>query len=194
MINLLDVESTLAQVGYRPRIAKFDSTILLFEDESILGFVSLFETVEQLLDNWKSKQNQFVSRMAVELRRSASKSWNCYAVFLALDEADPDQRALLSELEEDLSLTRKLVVDGLLTARDIPRALLPILPIQNRTSTTDLGSQALSSRLPAWPRTALLALEGDGTPIRPESIFTFRLPSPSIFWIVPSSRLARCSG
>jgi hypothetical protein len=165
MINLLDVESALTEVGYRSRIAKFDPTTLLFEDDSILGFVSLFDTVEQLLENWKLKQNQFVSRMTVELRRSATKSWNCYAVFLTREEVDTHQRALLSDIEEDLSLTRKLVGDGLLTTRDIRRVLLPILPIQNRTSSTHLGSQSLSSRLQAWPRAALSALEGDGTPI-----------------------------
>jgi hypothetical protein len=165
MINLIDVEEVLKDAGYRCRVASFNPELLLFEDDSILGFVNLFETVKDLLDQWRDKQRLFIQRSSSALRSSTKKSWNCYAIFLCASPANIEQRQGLNDIEEDLSLIRKLVSDGVSTRRDIQRALLPILPIQNRTTSADIASPSLGERLENWPRSAILVLEGDGTPV-----------------------------
>lgn len=163
MVNMIDVEAVLQEAGYRCKIAGYDPGVLLFEDDSILGFATLFESAADLLAQWREKQNTFIARTAAALRHSSTKSWNCYAVYLCSSPADDGLKPQLSDLEENLSLTRKLVADGLATSRDIQRALLPILPIQNQTSTSSIHSAGLGARLDSWPKAALLALEGDAT-------------------------------
>jgi hypothetical protein len=163
MLNALDVEAVFRDADYHCWAAPYDPTILLFEDDSILGFVVLFETAEQLLSQWKEKQGRFIARMSVELRRSSRKSWNCYAVFLANEKAETDHLALLADLEEDLSLTRKLVSDHVSSVSDLQRVLMPILPIQNQISSTLLEQEGVSSRLSSWPEDARRVLETGGS-------------------------------
>jgi len=162
VLNAHDIEELLTNVDYHCSAAPYDPTILLFEDDSILGFVVLFETAEQLLSQWKEKQGQFIARMAVELRRSSRKSWNCYAVFLAHDKAETEEMARLVDLEEDLSLTRKLVSDNVSSVSDLRSVLMPILPIQNQISSTLLDQEGVSARLSSWPEDARRVLETGG--------------------------------
>ena len=159
MLNSLDVEAVLRNADYHCWTAPYDPAILLFEDDSILGFVVLFETAEQLLSQWKEKQGQFIARMAVELRRSSRKSWNCYAVFLVNEKAEIEYQARLADLEEDLSLMRKLVSDHVSSSNDLYRVLMPILPIQNQISSTLLEQEGVSARLSSWPEDARRVLE-----------------------------------
>jgi hypothetical protein len=161
MVNL---ESTLNTAGYRCRTSAYDARVLLFEDESIFGFVASFESAAELLESWRDKQSTFIQRTAGALRRSSMKSWNCYAIFICFEDADDSMRKGLSEIEEDLSLTRKLVADGVATQRDIQRALLPILPIQNHALPAAKVILDLAARLDTWPESALLALQGDASP------------------------------
>ena len=91
MLNALDVEAVLKEADYHCWTCPYDPTVLLFEDDSIFGFVVLFETADQLLSRWKEKQGQFIARMAVELRRSSRKSWNCYAIFLAIEKTEAER-------------------------------------------------------------------------------------------------------
>jgi hypothetical protein len=144
-------------------MSPYDQDILLFEDDSLFGFVILYDNVNDLLSAWKSQQTYFIQRHASTLRRANMKTWNCYAVFLSSESAPDGQRAALAEIEEDLSLTRKLVADGISTQRDVQRALLPILPIQNPAVASSSTALDLSARLDSWSAHAVRALEGDAT-------------------------------
>jgi hypothetical protein len=159
----LDIEAALKSAGYRCRMSQYDQDLLLFEDESIFGFVVLFDTVERLLETWKDKQTLFIQKNAGALRRANMKAWNCYAVFLCTETAPELQKPALVEIEEDLALTRKLIADGVATQRDVQRALLPILPIQNRAAPSGAIALDLSTRLESWSPQAIRALEGDAT-------------------------------
>jgi hypothetical protein len=158
-----DIDTTLRSNGYRCRISPYDASMLLFEDEAIFGFVVLFEDANQLLESWKAKQTLFIQRNASALRRAHMKSWNCYSVYLSSQPASAAMKPLLAEIEEDLALTRKIVGDGVSTQRDIQRALLPILPIQNHAVTASAAKVDLGSRLHGWSPSALHALEGATT-------------------------------
>jgi hypothetical protein len=159
----LDIETVLRNGGYRCRMSPYDQDILLFEDDSIFGFVVLYDTVERLLATWKEKQTHFIQKNAGTLRRANMKAWNCYAVFLSSEIAHDEQRPSLADIEEDLSLTRKLVADGVSTQRDAQRALLPVLPIQNHAVPSSDLTLNLSTRLDSWSVQAVRALEGDAT-------------------------------
>ena len=159
----LDIETVLKNGGYRCRMSPYDQNILLFEDDSLFGFVVLYDNVDALLATWKSQQTYFIQRHASTLRRTNMKTWNCYAVFLSSESAQEEQKPALAEIEEDLSLTRKLVADGISTQRDAQRALLPILPIQNPAVASSDAALNLSARLDSWSIQAVRALEGDAT-------------------------------
>jgi hypothetical protein len=158
-----DVESVLEQAGFRCRISSYDPSVLWFEDDSILGFVGIFDTAEEMVKSWSNKQATFIQRNAAALRRSNLKAWNCYAILLCAEQVNLEGRQLFAEIEGDLSLTRKIVAEGISTQRDLQRALLPILPIQNRALVAASESLDLESRLDLWPKNAVLALEGEGT-------------------------------
>jgi hypothetical protein len=160
----LDIETALRNGGYRCRMSPYDQDILLFEDESIFGFVVLYDTVERLLATWKEKQSLFIQKNAGTLRRANMKAWNCYAVFLCTEVAPERHKSALVEIEEDLALTRKIVADGVATQRDTQRALLPVLPIQNHAVPSSDIALDLSARLDSWSPQAIRGLEGDATP------------------------------
>ena len=155
-----DIEATLRSNGYRCRLSQYDAEMLLFEDDAIFGFVVLFDTAPQLLSQWKGRQTTFIQKNAGALRRAHMKSWNCYAIYLSAEPAAEILSPALSDIEEDLALTRKIVADGISTARDVQRALLPILPIQNPSVTTATAASSLGTRLEGWLPPSLRALEG----------------------------------
>lgn len=160
---ITELESTLSAARYRCWTSSYDPSVLLFEDESILGFIGTFENAADLLDLWRDKQATFIQNSASALRRSSMKSWNCYAIFVCSQVAGEEDRKLFNEIEEDLSLTRKIVADGVVTQRDIQRAFLPILPIQNHALATTSAALDIAARLETWPKHALLALQGDAS-------------------------------
>jgi hypothetical protein len=160
---MIDVESILNTAGYRCRMSSYDPSVLLFEDDSILGFVSMFESPVELLDQWREKQATFIQKSATALRRSSMKSWNCYAIFMCSQPAGEKLRKSFAEVEEDLSLIRKIVADGVATQRDVQRAFLPILPIQNQALAIANATLDIAARLETWPKQALLALQGDAS-------------------------------
>lgn len=160
---LIDVESSLRNSGYKCRLSPYDADMLLFEDEAIFGFVAQFDNAAQLLASWRDKQSLFIQKSAGVLRRASMKSWNCYSVFFCSEIANEAHRRAMAEVEEDLALTRKLVADGVTTLRDVQRALLPILPIQNHAAPSGATTLNLASRLETWSPQAIRALEGNAT-------------------------------
>ena len=154
-----DFDTVLHSNGYKSRLSSYDSSMLLFEDEAIFGFIVLFEHVDELLESWQFKQSLFIGRNATALKRARMKSWNCYSVYLSSQPCPAELRPLLSELEEDLALTRKIVGDDVATQRDLQRVLLPILPIQNHSVSASTATLDLASRLDGWSTSAVRALQ-----------------------------------
>lgn len=152
-------ESMLKDAGFHCSAAPYDSTVLLFEDESIMGFVAFFESAEQLLDDWKDCQAKFIGKLAIPLRRAARKSWNCYAILLTRSPAPPALRPDLAILEEDLTLMRKLVGDGASSSESLQRILLPILPIRHQLSNPQMDQERPGARLKSWSDEARRLLE-----------------------------------
>jgi hypothetical protein len=164
--NFFFIESLLQSEGFRCSRASYDNGVLLFEDESIMGFVSSFENVEELLRNWKIEQNRFIAKMAVPLRQAARKSWNCYAILISQSPVPTPLRAEFLSLEEDLTLTRKLVGDGISSPEDVERLFVPVLSIRHHLSTPHIEEESPLSRLTGWSDEAKRLLDTDAsTPI-----------------------------
>jgi ABC-three component (ABC-3C) system Middle Component 1 len=162
-MTLIDIELSLKMGGYRCRLALYDSEMLLFEDDAIVGFAVLYETPAKLITSWQDKQALFIQKNTGTLRRAGTKSWNCYAIFLCSESATETEKHAIAEIEEDLGLTRKIVSEGVMTTRDVQRALLPILPIQNHTAASGSTALDLLQRLENWSPQAVRALEGEAT-------------------------------
>lgn len=102
-----------------------------FESQSIVGFLHVFETAQELLSGWQEKQDQVLARHAIALRSAGTKAWNVYSVFLTAEHA-PNLRRSVEKLEEDFSLTRKVARHGVQTIEDLENALMPLAPIRAR--------------------------------------------------------------
>jgi hypothetical protein len=159
--EIFHVEAILKEAGFRCSAAPYDPMILLFEDESIMGFVASFESAEQLLEKWKDQQARFIAKLAVPLRRAARKSWNCYAILLSHSPATPALRPKLAMLEEDLTLTRKLVGDNVSNDESLEHVLMPILPIRHQLSAPQIDQNVPGARLKSWSEDARRLLESD---------------------------------
>lgn len=104
---------------------------ILFEDNSLLGFVWAAQTVKTLLRDWQSRQDNFLRRSSRSLGASGLKAWNLYAVLLTQDIASGDQRPQLLLVEEDFRGARKIARSDLLMPEHVLRALYPFVPIQH---------------------------------------------------------------
>ncbi len=124
-----NVRAALEGAGYRVRAISEND--LVFEDESLLGFVSVKDTVSAILDVWASEQDAFLKGNATQLRKEPRKAWNVYSVFLTEADCEAAQMSRVLDAEEDFRGTRKIVRCGLKTESDIQRALYPLLPIEN---------------------------------------------------------------
>jgi hypothetical protein len=105
-----------------------------FEDESLMGMVWVVASPQEIIENWRAKQERFLKENAVQLRKAQDKSWNMYVVLLAEGTPRPDEKAKLAEIEEDFRSARKIAQADLKTRLDLQRALYPLLPIQNFVS------------------------------------------------------------
>ena len=118
----------LADAGYSISRPVQDS--LVFEDQTILGFVRSFESVEALVESWHRDEERFVKERALSLRRDPSKAWNIYSVFLCSEQCPPFLKAQLGSIEEDFVATRKIAQAGIQDDADVVSALLPVLPLR----------------------------------------------------------------
>jgi hypothetical protein len=156
------VQATLKSAGYQTGLSELERLVSVwFEDESIMGFVSVFTEVASLLQRWRPMETAFLQRHAGGLRASREKSWNVYGVFLSTGVADTRQAREVRSIEEDLERTRKLAATGITTREELIGALLPILPLQYqpRLEVEDVASR-LQRRLTAIaPSAADVALD-----------------------------------
>ncbi len=121
----------LEAAGYQVRDALDNLSMIYFEDSSLIGFVTIERSYEELISDWKVKQNRFLETNAQKLRSASLKAWNAYSVLLTQDSCSVDETNTLRLIEEDFRGTRKIAVAGLITTSDLRRALYPLLPLQN---------------------------------------------------------------
>jgi hypothetical protein len=159
MILIDEAQIILSEAGYKTKYPAEMDNVFYFEDGSLLGFVAVCSSVDELIQNWREKEGEFLKRYARRLRDVPQKAWNAYSVFLSREEVkDTAMRAKLFAIEEDFQGTRKIARVGLVSHADVVRALFPLLPIQNRVT---LVSEDLFMRLRdrvELPQRSLLAL------------------------------------
>lgn len=132
MIDLLStLQSVLRKADFTTRLASIDgSSVVCFEDETVMGFGMVFSDPGDLLARWRVMEMSLLVRYAPGLRAAGEKAWNVYCIFLCGASADSSQNRQVGWIEEDLERTRKIAACGLASREDLVRALMPILPLQ----------------------------------------------------------------
>jgi hypothetical protein len=139
------VQVVLRDAGYETWIVDSqDTTSLGFEDQVLMGFVTIFPTAESLLASWRERENALLARHAINLRSAGDKAWNVYMAFLTSMAPNEDQVSSIRWIEENLDRTRKLAASDVRTREDVETALLPLLPI---LTTPQLSSETTTQRL-----------------------------------------------
>ncbi len=152
-----------------------DGPVLLFENDSILGFVICFPDAASLLEQWQAASQRVLKNAQLALRRAEGKAWNAYLVVLAEAQGDYGENVMLGGIEEDLVGTRKIARAGVADSTDVRAALLPLLAIQNaprleavdlpaeiRLRTTELPSELIDGFLGGVSESTLLQLLEEG--------------------------------
>lgn len=144
---LYEVDAVLRAAEFRTvRPAETPDTVV-FEDDTILGFVAVYAGVEELITQWKNQQDGFLRGNAARLRRDPSKAWNTYSVFLTAAPVDQSAWETLG-IESDMTATRKIVRGGIITVHDVRDALGPILPlVAGRTTSGERVDALLKEKL-----------------------------------------------
>ncbi|MBX7489772.1 hypothetical protein K3177_14785 [Qipengyuania sp. GH25] len=142
MLNL--AEEQLTQGGYS--VAAFeqgDGPTLLFESDTVLGFVLFFPDAAALLEGWSGASQHVLKSVQFALRRAERKAWNAYLVLLAEAKGDYGQQVMLGAIEENLVGTRKIARAGVAGLREMRAALLPLLEIQSapRLDAVDMAGE-----------------------------------------------------
>lgn len=108
-----------------------------FEDANLLGGAFVYDDLDQLLEKWEPRQDQFLAEFAGRLRSVPEKLWNIYTVHLTSGRCDPARSSALFSVEENFRGTRKIARSGLQTKDDVKSALLALLPIQSMIDVRD---------------------------------------------------------
>src|SRR5208283_3553893 len=118
-MNMFDEATNILEAaGYRAKCHIERHQILYFEDVSLFGFITLFDSVSALLSNWQREQDEFLKRNANRIRDSV-KAWNAYSIFLTQSECAAENRAHLLAIEEDFRGTRKIARSSVVTRQDL---------------------------------------------------------------------------
>lgn len=172
----VEVEGQLVNAGYAVGSMKTTiGNVTTFENDTILGFVIYYQTVDELLQKWQTEGDIVLQSAQFSLRRAGTKAWNTYLVYLADAQGEYGQQIRLGSIEEDLVGTRKIARSGLSESLDYRSALLPLLPLQNapqleavdmpseiRLRTTELPPELLDTFLSGASETTLfLMLESE---------------------------------
>lgn len=136
------------------------SAVTCFENASVVGFLHVFPSVQELVGRWESAQNAVLSRYAPALRTAGAKAWNVYSVFFTSEQQAVQDRAI-ERIEENFALTRKIARTGIRTADDLARGLSPLLPVKALPVTAEANFETrLNARLKDVPSGALTAFFG----------------------------------
>lgn len=138
--------------------------VICFENASVIGFVHVFSSANDLLDNWESSQKRVLARHTPALRSAGSKAWNVYSIFLTTELAPHTQRKV-EKLEENFILTRKIARTAIQTPEDVENVLMPLAPLkaQPLLESTNIADR-LRARAKDVPPQALTAFLGDARP------------------------------
>lgn len=164
MMNMMIIQEArkiLERSGYLV-ISSPTVGMLHFEDSSLVGFLKVSDTVEEMLSNWERLQDEFLRSSDRKLRKSGEKSWNIYAVILSAGSPSAEQINRLKSIEEDFRASRKIARAGLISRFDIAKVLLPLVPIQN--SVTLIEEDVISrlrDRMISIPDDVFAAIAGD---------------------------------
>jgi hypothetical protein len=139
------LEVVLQEGEYRTSLVSVEGILaVLFEDDALLGFVTVFEDVQTLLGRWQALEMALLTRYAPRLQAAGDKAWNVYCAFLTAAEANVVEQRELDWIEENQERTRKIAAAGILGKEEICGALLPVLPLQYRAA---VASEDLTARL-----------------------------------------------
>ena len=114
----------------------------LFEDEFGIVAVVVFETWEELMEEWPEAQASVVEIMSEFVSIDDPKSWDGYLVLFTPSIATGHAAEDSERIRHDTSRLRKLVATGdeLTTPADVNRALLPVLPLEPAQIGEPVGS------------------------------------------------------
>lgn len=137
---LYEAEAVLRAAAFRTTRAPATDDTIVFEDDTILGFVAVHPGVEEMVARWRGQQDAFLRSNAANLRRDPSKAWNAYSIFLTAAPVDQNAWEMLG-IEADVAATRKIVRGGIITPPDVRDALAPVLPLAaNRGAATNVDT------------------------------------------------------
>jgi hypothetical protein len=147
---VLEVRGLLEAAGFRTSPAAGQTTSCYFEDENIMGSVTVHESAKSLLTNWEKMQDAFLGQYASQFRSSPAKAWNIYTIHLTTEPSSAELASKIFEVEHDFRGTRKIARTGIISKEDLRMAILPLLPLQNMMilSKSDF-SQRIRERLSA---------------------------------------------
>ena len=133
MSDILDWSTELlGESGYATEQVAIDQRrVLVFEGDTVLGFLFSYDTVADLTISWVADSDNAVAAYQLGLRRSGIKAWNTYLVLLTSEQPDYARMVSLGAIEEDLGGTRKIARAGVRDNADLSAALLPLLPLQS---------------------------------------------------------------
>jgi hypothetical protein len=143
---LYEAQIILERAGYKIDLDEVSQRKLFFEDDCLLGFVSVYENLSEIIDKWEEDQDFFLQNNALKLRHEPYKAWNAYSVFLAQEKGSSEMKRKIFEIEEDLRGTRKIVGESIDSREELIRCLFPLLPIQRAIK---LDFEPMSIRLQA---------------------------------------------
>lgn len=124
------------------------STSRVFEDPYGIVAAYIFESWNQLLDEWHLAQGELVDLMTETLSRPEPKAWEGYLILMTPGLMPIGERTIINEIRADTNRVRKLVAAGdeLGTLDDIRTFLLPLVPLQMDSSLS--GQAGLLESLP----------------------------------------------
>lgn len=141
------VQMVLQDAGYETWLSSVSGeTVIIFEDDAVMGFVCMFDDVASMLGRWRNMETALLTAHASALQRGGEKTWNVYCAFLCSAVPDKVQIREVRWIEEDLERTRKIAACGLISREQVVTALLPLLPIQYQP-VLDSDEFDLSQRL-----------------------------------------------
>lgn len=130
---LSNVHIVLQNAGYATwETQTADIPTVVFEDDSVMGFIMLFDTAAALAANWRDAESAALGQYATSLRSAGEKAWNVYCAFVTSEKASPEDAAVIRRIEENLDRTRKIAAAGSVSRADVVSAFLPLLPIVSK--------------------------------------------------------------
>ncbi|QDV74284.1 hypothetical protein [Botrimarina mediterranea] len=121
----------------------------LYEDSYSLVAIVVFEAWSDLLREWTGAQAAFVDLISEHIERNESKTWDCYLLLWTPGLFPRDKSDEHQAIRYDTGRVRKLIASGaeLQELGDVSTALLPLLPITERSDTT--AEDSVLDRVPA---------------------------------------------